>query len=849
MSPLSLLRIAALPVFVTGLVVALAGCAGGVETFPVLTGESGHASAPTRFSMAGTVFGGQQPVVGAHVYVMAVTGNGVGVGSGSGLPSTTLLNSGQTGNLDSVGSYALTDANGGFAVSGDYVCPTSTAQVYLYVLGGNTGAGVNPSAGLLAAVGTCSGITANTRVAVNELSTIAAAYALAGFATSATDISVGASTIAQQGLQNAFLNAQQMVGLSSGQVLSATPNGNGAPDAKKIYTLGNILAACVNSTGGAGACQELFSYALRGGATGTVPTDTATAAIYIARHPFVSSTVTANLFNLQQPVGAPYTGLAQAPPDFSLGIRYTGGGLNAPKAVAIDASGDALVTNADGSVTQFSSTGVPSAGLGAGATTTQAVDGSQDAWSAAGTAGVVEQSSGSVTLSPSTGFSGGQVKTPTAVAVDGSGDVWVTNTTANGTDSVTELIGVATPVMTPIGAPNGSTPAPGVDPSQPATPEMLSQATVVRQLKLDAALYGHNMAINDCLAYVSLQNGSQTSKLAVVNVCGTDNHNVPLPVLVTTVPGSYPYMNGVTVNGSELYVTYGWATNPFEAWSLGAGGTTPTLQGCTPLFTDAGYTTCGATPNAGDTGAMYGGNPYVVGGYAYVAENSDDAGQAVQIVNASNPSKPVQSNPLGSGLGVSGGNSTGGGALAGLWAPGSGTLLYVGTNTVPGSEGQPVTITAYDAGQNALTPVKVGVSLNLPAGYLIQNMGVQGTTVVANLWNGVGGSAGLIVVASFANPNAPTMVQVAPTSGCVPGAGSFIAMQNGYAFFGCGSPGTLQTGIEVVSVANPTAPMLLGQIATSLTRVNYIVPEGRYLFATDIQGNFDTIDAGSLFVP
>jgi hypothetical protein len=113
---------------------------------------------------------------------------------------------------------------------------------------------------------------------------------------------------------------------------------------------------------------------------------------------------------------------------------------------------------------------------------------------------------------------------------------------------------------------------------------------------------------------------------------------------------------------------------------------------------------------------------------------------------------------------------------------------------------------------------------------------------------------GEILVADFSTPSAPSYVTLAPTSGCIPGASNFIAMQNGYAFFGCGAPGTSATGIEVVKVSNPASAVLLGQIATSLTRVNFIVPQGRYLFAVDGSpvsqgGNFDTIDTGSLFGP
>jgi hypothetical protein len=825
---------------------SLVGCGLGAPNVSVAvpTGSVAHPS----FSLSGTVFGGQQPVVGAHVYVMAVTGSGGGSNSGGGLPSTSLLNAAQAGNLDSVGAYTLTDAGGGFALAGDYACPSASAQVYLYVLGGNPGAGTNPAAGFLAAVGTCGSIGSNTKVAVNELSTVAAAYALAGFATSATDMSVGSSALAQQGLQNAFLNAQQLVGMANGDALTVTPSGTGVPDTKKIYTLGNILAACVNSTGTNGVCATLFRNALSGGATGTMPTDTATAAINIARHPFVSTVVIRNLVNVQPPQ-PPYVGLVGYPADFSIGIRYTGGGLNAPQAVAIDASGDAFVTNTGGSVTEFTSTGVVSSGGSASATNTEALDGAQNAWYATGTSGVVEQSSGGAMVSPTNGFTGGQLNTPTAVALDGSGDVWATNTSANSVDSVTELIGAAVPVATPIGASVNGTPAPGVNPTQPATPETLAQATVIHQVQLDGSLYGHNMAVNDCLAYVTLQNGSATGKLVVVNVCATDGNNQPQPAIVSSTAASYAYTNGIAVNGGNLYITYGWATNPFEVWSTGAGGTAPALQGCVPLFSDAGYTTCGQAPVGGNTGSLYGANPYVLGKYAYVPQNSDDAGQAVQIIDPSVPTAPVRLNAMG-GVGISSGTDANGGIVSGLWAPGAGNILYLGTNA--NTTGQSVTMTAYDAGQNATSPVKLG-TLNLPAGYLIQGMGAQGTTVVANLWNATAGSA-QILVANFANPNSPTMTAIAPTSGCVPGAGNFVAMQNGYAFFGCGSPGTLQTGIEVVQVSNPAAPVLLGQIATSLKRVNFIVPVGRYLFAVDGSsatngGSFDTVDTGSLFVP
>jgi sugar lactone lactonase YvrE len=100
-----------------------------------------------------------------------------------------------------------------------------------------------------------------------------------------------------------------------------------------------------------------------------------------------------------------------------LGSPFTGGGLSLPNAVALDGSGTAWVSNGNGSLSAFSS---------------------------AGTA-----------ITPSTGYVTG-AGLANGVAVDGSGSVWLTSCgsycTGTGTDagSVYQLIGVASPVVTPL---------------------------------------------------------------------------------------------------------------------------------------------------------------------------------------------------------------------------------------------------------------------------------------------------------------------------------------------------------------------------------------------------------------
>jgi hypothetical protein len=301
-------------------------------------------------------------------------------------------------------------------------------------------------------------------------------------------------------------------------------------------------------------------------------------------------------------------------------------------------------------------------------------------------------------------------------------------------------------------------------------------------------------------------------------------------------------MNGIAVAGDELYVTYGWATNPFE---VRATKDVSKVLGCVPLFTDAGYATCGQS--AKGSGALWGGAPVVMGRYAYVPENSDDAGQAVQVVNISDAARPRKvKGLLGFPAGVTAGRSASGGVLAGIWAVGQGPVLYIGTITVPGSEGQPVTLAAYDTGRNAERPERVGRVVDLPAGYIIENMAAEGTTLLANLWDAKTGSARIAVV-DFSNADAPSVAMLMPTPGCVPGAGNFIEMKSGFALFGCSTLGPSLMGIEVVDVRNVSKPVLAGRVGTELKRVNFLSLQGQWLYAVDAEGKLDTLDTGGAF--
>jgi hypothetical protein len=441
-------------------------------------------------ALTGTVYGGQQPLVGAHVYLFAAntTGyGGAGIAGSSSNASVSLISASETGTSDSVGAYVATGSNGAFSLTGDYSC-SSGQQLYMYVLGGT-----NAAAGLMAAIGSCpaSGSPA-IAVTVNEVTTIAAAYALAGFATDATHISSSGTALAKVGIANAFSNAANLANVSTGMVLATSQGGDVFVPVSTVNTLANILAACVSSAGAVSgpvsptSCYTLFYNALPNGSAGTPPTETATAAINVAHHPAAS---VAALYSLAAATAPFVPALTSQPYDLTVGLTlggdlyiptgvaidgsdnawvvepdsvieysgsgailsgtssYTGGGLNYPEGVAIDGSGNVWVTNELGnSVTKLSSVGAILSGadgyMGGGLNYPEgiAIDGSGKAWAANYLGNTVTELSGSGTFfSGAGGYAGGGLNYPEGIAIDGSGNAWIANPDGN---SVTKLSSV-----------------------------------------------------------------------------------------------------------------------------------------------------------------------------------------------------------------------------------------------------------------------------------------------------------------------------------------------------------------------------------------------------------------------
>jgi sugar lactone lactonase YvrE len=457
-SPLYLVLACLLPL-------GLIGCS--VESTATPTADAGLA-------ITGKVMGGQQAIVGARVYLFAAnagvfTPNATGYGNAS----LSLLTS-QTGTtLDSNGGatngdyYVTTGTAGAFSITGDYSC-TANTQVYLYAVGGNAGSGANSAAGLLAVLGNCPGgasaFAAGTPyVVINEVSTVAAAYVFAGFATDAVHVSSSGTSLAKTGIANAFANAANLETIGTGVALATTPAGNGIVPQNEINTLANILASCVNSNGAVTgptnptACYTLFTNALSGGATGAQPTDTATAAINMAHNPGVNMTALYALSTATPPFGP---ALSTQPNDFTLGLIYSGGGLNSVGGLAIDGLGDIWLAN-DGSnsLSEFSPTGAAistSSGFTGGGLsnpTGLAIDNSGALWtSSPANNRISEFASNGTAITSSSGYTGGGLNSPRSVAIDASGNVWVGNSSGN---SISEFSSGGTAITTSSGYTGG----------------------------------------------------------------------------------------------------------------------------------------------------------------------------------------------------------------------------------------------------------------------------------------------------------------------------------------------------------------------------------------------------------
>ncbi len=228
------------------------------------------------YEISGRVHGGQQPVSGATIQLYAA--------------NTTAF---QGASTVLIATSVLTDASGNFNITGDYTCfLLPGALVYSVATGGNPGLpGTvnNSNIALMTLLGACGTLTANTFIAINELTTVAAVQSIAPFMLDYAHVGAGTSNTA--GLTNAFSGASALVNPNTGQLATAPANGVTLPTTL-VNTLADILAACINTSGGASGsgtpCGNLLQYT-------STTTNTIAALLSIVRAP---ATNIASLYGL-----------------------------------------------------------------------------------------------------------------------------------------------------------------------------------------------------------------------------------------------------------------------------------------------------------------------------------------------------------------------------------------------------------------------------------------------------------------------------------------------------------------------------------------------------------------------
>lgn len=376
--------------------------------------ESG--AAPVQIAgtaLNGSVHGGQQPVSGATIQLYASSSNGYGA------PAYALLTKGIT-----------TDGAGGFNITADYTCPSSSSQVYLVATGGNPGAGTNASLAMMAALGACGNLTAATFINLNEITTIASVYALAPFMTGYANVGTSAGNM--QGLTNAFATVNKLANITSGSPSGTLPAGATAPVAE-INTLANIIASCINTTGASSPqCTMLFSQTTPAG--GAAPTDTIGAALNIARNPGnnVSGLLALNSAN------APFQPSLNFASDYTVAIKYKPT-ASAPAATAISQTGDVWVANGGNSTLSKldATTGAATiySGGGLSGPSGLAFDQAGNVWVTNRTASTLSVFNSAGTGTAVTLSSG--LSSPTDIAIDGTNQLWITN---SGNSSLTHVV-------------------------------------------------------------------------------------------------------------------------------------------------------------------------------------------------------------------------------------------------------------------------------------------------------------------------------------------------------------------------------------------------------------------------
>jgi hypothetical protein len=266
---------------------------------------AGSASSASAAELSGRVVAGDRGVASSRVTLYA-----------GGATSVARLGS------------ALTDARGRFGVS--YTAPSRGAVLYAVASGGRT-----PARRRLRLMGVADPAkAAPRRLAINELTTVAAAYSLSRFLNGVR------LTGPSPGLPNAAATVPSLVRPATGRVGAAIanpPNGTDTESLATFRTLAAILGGCTRGT--PRDCRALFRAARP--PRGRRPADTLSAIHDIALNP---ASRVRRVFRLRKSRAYRPT-LSEPPSSWVLSLKHTGQIYDGPGRMAFDSEGNIWVTN------------------------------------------------------------------------------------------------------------------------------------------------------------------------------------------------------------------------------------------------------------------------------------------------------------------------------------------------------------------------------------------------------------------------------------------------------------------------------------------------------------------------
>lgn len=446
-------------------------------------------------SIAGHVHGGANPIQQANITLMETQNNGYG-------------------GLGKVLEQVKSDNTGYFTFDSNWTCDAGQ-YAYIVTAGGHVlnGTTANNNVIQVGVIGACSTDLATAaekngvNVFLSEPSTVAAAYALNNFITIATDSTYGllaeisapaannattssctgsgtAMACTAAGLAHGFTNAYNLVDsvrydgtFPSGLARTVIPgNSQTVVPQAMINTLGNILQACVDSSGETNSskvtattsdgsyCGTLFEYATP--PSGTSPTNTLQAAQNIANYP---NNNVDNLFNLQ-PRTTFFTPALSTDTvsntngtliSYSISIFYEGTGLSGdpgfgtPVHVALDAGDNAYIvytgydTTKKANYATLDGLTAGGSGLFAGSPNYTISNPNEVALDNLGYAWITDDSStGQLYQVPVSGTTAGTVKAsfavpngyPGGIALDESNNVWISRDSTDSNQSIYQYL-------------------------------------------------------------------------------------------------------------------------------------------------------------------------------------------------------------------------------------------------------------------------------------------------------------------------------------------------------------------------------------------------------------------------